>query len=71
MDFLGIILAVSALSGNEIRINILNTPFVFYLPSLFGVGIRSPGKPKTNNIIIEKRFSESTKAISLNLYLFI
>ena len=32
---------ISLLSGKEIRLNLLNTPFVFYLPSLFGVGIRS------------------------------
>ncbi len=41
MDFLGIVHAVSAMAGSDFRINILNTPFVFYLPSLFGVGIRS------------------------------
>ena len=41
MDFLGIVHLISLLSGKEIRLNLLNTPFVFYLPSLFGVGIRS------------------------------
>jgi multiple sugar transport system permease protein len=41
LDFLGIISAISKLTDAGIRINILNTGFVFYLPSLFAVGLRS------------------------------
>ena len=41
LDFLGIISAIRKLTGSGFRINILNTGFVFYLPSLFAVGLRS------------------------------
>ncbi len=41
LDFLGIISAINKLTSAGIRINILNTGFVFYLPSLFAVGLRS------------------------------
>ena len=41
VDFLGIVRGISALTGTELRINLINTPFTFYLPSLFGVGLRS------------------------------
>ena len=41
LDFLGIIGLVNDVTGAGIRINILNTGFVFYLPSLFAVGLRS------------------------------
>ncbi|MEE0946116.1 MAG: carbohydrate ABC transporter permease [Acutalibacteraceae bacterium] len=41
LDFLGIVSLISEVSGTAIRINILNTGFVFYLPSLFAIGLRS------------------------------
>lgn len=41
VDFLGILGAISKATGSNIRINILDTPFAFYLPSIFGVGLRS------------------------------
>ncbi len=41
LDFLGIISAINKLTSAGIRINILNTGFVFYLPSLFAIGLRS------------------------------
>jgi len=41
LDFLGIISGINKLTNAGIRINILNTGFVFYLPSLFAVGLRS------------------------------
>lgn len=41
MDFLGILGLIGKLIGTELRVNLLNTPFTFYLPSLFGVGLRS------------------------------
>lgn len=41
LDFLGIINAISKMTGTNIRINILDTPLAFYLPSIFGVGLRS------------------------------
>lgn len=41
MDFLGILSTISKITGTNIKINILDTPFVFYLPSIFGVGLRS------------------------------
>lgn len=40
MDFFGILNLVGNIVGEELRINILNTPFVFYLPSLLAVGLR-------------------------------
>ena len=41
LDLFGIISLINEVFGTEIRINILNTGFVFYLPSLFAVGLRS------------------------------
>lgn len=41
LDFLGIIALLNKLTGLDIHINILDTPLTFYLPSLFGVGLRS------------------------------
>ncbi len=41
LDFLGIIGLINRLFGTQIRINILNTGLCFWLPSLFGVGLRS------------------------------
>ncbi len=41
LDFAGIISGINQLTNAGIRINILNTGFVFYLPSLFAVGLRS------------------------------
>ncbi|MBO4468397.1 MAG: carbohydrate ABC transporter permease, partial [Clostridia bacterium] len=41
LDFFGIIGAINKATGANIRINILDTPFTFYIPSLFGVGLRS------------------------------
>lgn len=41
LDFFGIISLINNATGAGIRINILNTGFVFYLPSLFAVGLRS------------------------------
>ena len=41
LDFLGIIGFINKVTGSDIRINILDTPYTFYLPSIFGVGLRS------------------------------
>ena len=41
LDFLGIISLINDATGAGIKINLLNTGFVFYLPSLFAVGLRS------------------------------
>ncbi|MBR2043267.1 MAG: carbohydrate ABC transporter permease [Clostridia bacterium] len=41
LDLFGIIGLINKISGAGIRINILNTGFVFYLPSIFAVGLRS------------------------------
>ena len=41
LDFLGIFGLLSKLTGVDIRPNRLDTAFTFYLPSLFGVGLRS------------------------------
>lgn len=41
LDFLGIIGLINKIFGTNIRINILDTPLTFYLPSIFGVGLRS------------------------------
>ncbi len=41
LDILGIFSLINDVTGAGIRINILNTGFVFYLPSLFAVGLRS------------------------------
>lgn len=41
LDFLGIINGINKITGTNVRINILDTPLAFYLPSIFGVGLRS------------------------------
>lgn len=41
LDFLGIVGLINKLTGSNIKINILDTPLTFYLPSIFGVGLRS------------------------------
>lgn len=41
LDFLGIIGLINKLTGFDIRLNIIDTPLTFYLPSIFGVGLRS------------------------------
>ena len=41
LDFLGIFGLISKWVGTELRPNILDTGLTFYLPSLFGVGLRS------------------------------
>ncbi len=40
-DVLGIMKLVRLISGTDINISILNTPFAFWLPAMFGMGIRS------------------------------
>lgn len=40
LDFLGILKLIGNLIGTDIRINVLDTPFVMWLPSLFGVGLK-------------------------------
>jgi multiple sugar transport system permease protein len=40
-DVLGILKVIGALIGTDIRPNLVDTPFTFYLPSLFSVGLRS------------------------------
>ncbi len=40
MDFLGIMGFANKLFGVDLRPNLVGTPFVFYLPSLFGVGLK-------------------------------
>lgn len=40
-DIFGILGGIGSLIGKEIRPNLLNTGFVFWLPSIFGVGLRS------------------------------
>lgn len=40
LDFFGILGLLSNISGFELRPDILDTPFVFLLPSLFGVGLK-------------------------------
>ncbi len=41
LDFLGVLGLFNNLTGIDLRPNILNTILTFYLPSLFGVGLRS------------------------------
>lgn len=41
LDILGIFGLLNKLTGIDLRVNILGTPMTFYLPSLFGVGLRS------------------------------
>lgn len=40
-DLGGLLGLVNTVFGTDINLNLINTPFVFYLPALFGVGIRS------------------------------
>lgn len=41
MDVLGIFGFIGNLIGKDMTVNLLDTPFVFYIPSLFGVGLQS------------------------------
>jgi len=41
LDFFGILKVLGSLLGVELRPNLLNTGWTFYLPSIFGVGLRS------------------------------
>ena len=41
LDFLGIIALVNKIFGTNIRLSVLNTGLAFWLPSLFGVGLRA------------------------------
>lgn len=41
LDFLGVFGLMAKITGTDIRPNLLDTPFTFYLPALFGVGLRS------------------------------
>lgn len=40
-DFFGLLKVFGFLSGGKASLNLLDTPYVFYLPALFGMGIRS------------------------------
>ncbi len=40
-DFFGITSIIGDLIGKDLTINLINTPFTFYLPSIFGVGYQS------------------------------
>lgn len=40
LDLFGILGLIGRLTGTELRPNIIDTPFAFYLPSLFGVGLK-------------------------------
>lgn len=41
LDFLGIFGLIAKLTGIDLRLNVLNTSWTFWLPALFGVGLRS------------------------------
>lgn len=41
MDIFGILGLIGNITGTELTINLLNTPWVFYLPAFFGVGLQS------------------------------
>ncbi len=41
LDFLGILKGLGIIAGRELRPNILDTAWTFYLPSLFGIGLQS------------------------------
>lgn len=41
VDILGILTLIGNITGRELTINLLNTPYVFYLPAIFGVGLQS------------------------------
>lgn len=40
MDFLGILGLVNQLTGTDLRVSILDTPFAFWIPSALGVGLK-------------------------------
>ena len=40
LDFLGILKGIANLTGYDLRPNLINTPFAFYLPSVLGVGLK-------------------------------
>ncbi len=40
-DFFGITSIIGDIIGKDLSINLINTPFTFYLPSIFGVGYQS------------------------------
>lgn len=40
-DFFGITSLIGNLIGKDLSINLINTPFTFYLPAIFGVGYQS------------------------------
>ncbi len=40
MDFLGVLGLVKKITGIDLRPNLVDTPLTFYLPSLFGVGLK-------------------------------
>jgi len=40
-DFFGLTSLIGKLIGKDLTLNLINTPFTFYLPSLFGVGFQS------------------------------
>lgn len=41
MDLLGILGGIGSLTGIDLRPNLIGTPWAFYLPSLFAIGLRS------------------------------
>lgn len=41
MDVLGILGGINSLTGVDLRLNLIGTPWAFYLPSLFAMGLRS------------------------------
>ena len=41
LDLFGILGGINKLTGIDLRVNILDTPLTFYLPSLFGIGLKS------------------------------
>ena len=41
LDIFGIFGGINKLTGLDLRVNILDTPFTFYIPSIFGVGLKS------------------------------
>lgn len=41
LDFLGILGLIDNLTGLDLRLNVFDTDWVYWLPSIFGVGIRS------------------------------
>lgn len=41
LDFFGILGLFNKATGIDLRVNVLDTPFSFYLPSIFGIGLKS------------------------------